>query len=408
MKQPGRKGQLPLLKKKASSISVPSIRREPTGSSAGTPNTGFLSPTFSAHRTSTTSLTSVESNSLSQGSASRHKASLSDGAGTSATSLDEPQTYIATIELGGLAKRRGFKGSPLLTSQTSLGGSLRSLSPTTSPGGSRAASLLSPRSSLEAVTNIIRSGKGTSQAKEPDVPPEMQDAYDKADPFAPGETSFYEPSFEFGELPKSTVQDFEVYDQVALAQELSLKKDRLSSLRGAVPSAQKEDATTTTTIYDLTMADIPLKPVPALRVPSPCPSASPSALRQPPRSPTILVTSPSAHSTSARTDNLACSTEMNVISSSKEAMKPLTQSTSGGEVAPLAARTQELAPCLPPTISFNKNEDLLGDVLGNKSVLGDAASVLRDVGNIPPSSQLNSKNIPIGNDLPLSKQCPGK
>ena len=211
------------------------------------------------------------------------------------------------VDLGDLGKRRGFKGTPLSTSSLSLKSSLLFLPPSFSLLNVR--SLIdwppSPRSPLEAVTNMIKNRKSFVR----DISQDLQDFYDDADPFCTLGDTFFTPSASFGIVPTGNIDDLSPYhrDQKqpppslssrTLTQSLKRKTSfgNLKSIASTSPSKRKLFAMKTT-IYDISVADVPAKPLCAAKHKSNPPPPPRKHRSLPARSsPNILLTLPSVPS----------------------------------------------------------------------------------------------------------------
>jgi len=222
------------------------------------------------------------------------------------------------VDLGGLGKRRGFKGSPLSTSSLSLKSSLLFLPPSLSLLTVR--SLIdwppSPRSPLEAVTNMIKNRKSLVR----DISQDLQDFYDDADPFCTFGDSFFPPSVSFDVVPTGNIDNLSAYHQDQkqqqpppppplsnrpLKQSLKLKTSFGNFKSVSTCPSKRKPFAMRTTIYDISVADVPAKPLRAAKRKSKPLPPPPRKHRSPPSrsSPNIVLTLPSVSSLTRRGTN---------------------------------------------------------------------------------------------------------
>ena len=210
-------------------------------------------------------------------------------------------------DLADLGKRRGFKGTPLSTSSLSLKSSLLFLPPSFSLLNVR--SLVdwppSPRSPLEAVTNIIKNRKSLVR----DISQDLQDFYDDADPFCTFGDSFFPPSVSFGIVPTGNIDNLSLYHQdqkqqqqqpppPPLSKQSLKRKSSFGNLKSTVstPPLKRKLFTMKTTIYDISVADVPAKPLRAAKRKSNPPPPPRKHRSLPASSPNIVLTLPSVPS----------------------------------------------------------------------------------------------------------------
>ncbi|KAJ6630838.1 hypothetical protein B0H10DRAFT_2427861 [Mycena sp. CBHHK59/15] len=123
---------------------------------------------------------------------------------------------LESDQAGGLGKRRGFKGSPLVTPKTEKKVNmsfLSALSPKLPPFTPRPST---PRSPLATVTNLMRTSTPKpikSPAMKVDLPvsDELQECYEMADPFAVMGDSFFTLEAVSAHIPFPALERFEVY-----------------------------------------------------------------------------------------------------------------------------------------------------------------------------------------------------
>lgn len=226
-------------------------------------------------------------------------------------------------DIGELGKRRGFKGAPLFTQATSQTLSFLSLPPSFSPrvsvSGTTSDRLTSPRSPLEAVTNLIRSGstKSVKLAVKPLVSQNLQDSYDGADPFCTFGNEFFTPNPSLHDIPTSNLNDFGPYYQRPRTHRRALKRNPSSiDLRWTCPRVKRH--TMKTTIYDLSVSDVPCKPMYVTR--NTGRPRGPSILA-PCRSPRITLTVPSAPSSPIKKRSTSGSSETPLVTLSTDTQR---------------------------------------------------------------------------------------
>ncbi|KAF5379713.1 hypothetical protein D9615_005712 [Tricholomella constricta] len=203
----------------------------------------------------------------------------------------------ANSSIADLGKRSGLKGAPLFPSATGLRNSLLLALPASfSPRSASSFSLdkfPSPRTPLEAVTQRMRSASTRSlKVTGNDISQELQNFYDKVDPFAlSGDTCFVSGcSVTLG--PKINLYHFEPYRRRFRTRQRapSLKEDpSIEELRFAAFLPKK--SCMKTTIYDMSTVDVAPNRVSIVRnlsVPRPRAATMPSA------SPKIILTVTSA------------------------------------------------------------------------------------------------------------------
>ncbi|RDB25532.1 hypothetical protein Hypma_006314 [Hypsizygus marmoreus] len=199
-------------------------------------------------------------------------------------------------EIGALGRRRGFTGPPLFINRKSS--SLLSLPPTIGPRSPHTPT--SPRTPLEAVTNMIRSASNKPvKSVITEISQELQNFYDHADPFSMSGDAFFVPSVSFGSIPTANLDDFTPYlrrTRPVQRDPSRKRKPTFDDIRAA-PSSPIKKLPMKTTIYDLPVSDVPLKP---MSVPRNLKAPERPHREKPIGSPKIVLTVPSAPSTPKR------------------------------------------------------------------------------------------------------------